>query len=341
MRLAGTHLGANLGCMPDGETGMRRVWINFLAAGAYDSAAALETVSRPLPVDPAHPEEWRGEGEHWVPRGYEDHWLFRVRDADALSFPTLGYAEEAIASYETFCQLREAGDIAADVRFMVSLPLAESATRLFVTSAADFDAMLVAYQAAVEREIDTICRSIPAEELAIQWDVCIEVLAVECDDQHPAFPWRPGEPPFDRYLSQIKHAASLVPAAAAMGLHLCYGDLGHSHLIEPPDLSVCVRLANAAHDAVERPIDFYHVPVPRDRDDDAYFAPLSEWRADGKLYIGLIHHTDGTEGSLKRLATAKRHAENFGLATECGFGRRPAGTMDALFETHRDLVAHL
>ena len=77
-----------------------------------------------------------------------------------------------------------------------------------------------------------------------------------------------------------------------MGLHLCYGDLGHRHLVEPPNLKVVVEMAQGAAAAVDRTIDYYHMPVPRDRSDDAYFEPLRDFDpGDAKLYLGLIHVT--------------------------------------------------
>lgn len=341
MRRCAEGVGSEIACLPDGETGMRRVWINFLAAGVYAANEALETVSRPHAVDPAHAEEWRAAGDDWIPRGYDDHWLFRIRDAARLDFPTLGYAQAALDSYATFRRLKDEGTVPAHVRFMVCLPLAESGTRMFVQAAGDFGDFVAAYQAGLARDLATIASAIPAGELAIQWDICIETLAIECGDRHPAFPWRPAGDPFERYLSFLEHAAGLVPDEALMGLHLCYGDLGHRHLIEPPDLSVCVRMANAAPGVCGRPVDFYHVPVPRERTDDAYFVPLEKLGVDGKLYIGLLHHTDGVPGSIRRVATARRHARDFGIATECGFGRRPPETLGALLAIHREVAAAL
>jgi hypothetical protein len=143
----------------------------------------------------------------------------------------------------------------------------------------------------------------------------------------------------DRYLAAIKVAAAMVPSRALMGLHLCYGDLGHRHIIEPPDLGVVTKMALAAARAVERPIDYYHMPVPRDRSDDAYFEPLQDFDAgDAKLYLGLIHLTGGLETSMALLEIAKKHAQGFGVATECGFGRRPLETMPELMQVHRSIA---
>ena len=48
--------------------------------------------------------------------------------------------------------------------------------------------------------------------------------------------------------------------------------------------------------------------------------PLKNLRfSNGTVYAGLVHYTHGVEGSLKRLATFKRHYSGpTGVATECG-----------------------
>jgi len=59
-----------------------------------------------------------------------------------------------------------------------------------------------------------------------------------------------------------------------------------------------------------------------------------------KLYIGLIHHTDGTAGTLKRVEAFRRHyTGDFGVATECGWGRRKPETIPALMQIHREVAA--
>ena len=101
-------------------------------------------------------------------------------------------------------------------------------------------------------------------------------------------------------------------------------------------------MANAAHSAVTRPVDFYHMPVPRNRDDTAYFAPLTDLAiGDAKLFLGLIHHTDGVAGAQRRVQTAHQYRSDFGIATECGFGRRPAETIPELLRIHREVASGL
>jgi hypothetical protein len=99
-------------------------------------------------------------------------------------------------------------------------------------------------------------------------------------------------------------------------------------------------MANAITARVSRPIQFFHLPVPRGRHDDGYFEPLEDLRleTDTELYLGLVHYTDGLEGTRRRIETASRHVEVFGVATECGFGRRLPEQVPDLLRIHRDVA---
>ena len=111
---------------------------------------------------------------------------------------------------------------------------------------------------------------------------------------------------------------------------------------EPQDLGLSVRMANAAVAESGRRVDWVHMPVPRDRSDDAYFMPLQDLSVgDTQVFIGLVHHTDGLEGTRKRLTTAQKYLKNFGVATECGFGRREPDTLPELLRIHREAAALL
>jgi hypothetical protein len=78
------------------------------------------------------------------------------------------------------------------------------------------------------------------------------------------------------------------------------------------------------------------MPVPVERSDDAYFEPLRDLKLAPatRLFLGLVHDADGAAGTGKRIAVAARHAPDFGIATECGFGRRPPHTIPNLLEVH-------
>jgi hypothetical protein len=332
MALCGKETGHLVTSLSDGETGNRHQWVQFLAARIYDNHPSLETIQRP--------EEKDGR-ERWHNESYgEKGWLFRIKEGvTGLHLPHLGYAAAAKKSYLDFVKLRANGEIPQNVRFQVSLPLTESATRIFLTNTHDFMLMSAAYEEAMSREISDMLSAIPAGDLVIQWDLALEVLYIILKGKTP---WEPGGDPFERYLASLARLSALIPEETLLGCHYCYGDLGHKHLLEPPDLALPVAMANAAVNAVGRKIDYVHMPVPRTRDDDAYFAPLADLSAgDAKLYLGLVHYTDGVEGTLKRVEAAKRFAADFGIATECGFGRRTRETIPALLQIHREVAAQL
>ena len=256
LRVCAEGVGDLVPSLPDGEVNFRIEWINFLAAKIYSEHPSLETTSRPKDVD--------GK-PGWVPTGYDDHWIFKVKPGlDSVHFDNLGYAAQAKDSYETFRALRQEGVIPANVRFQVSLPLTESATRWFLTNAEDFAILWDAYEEAMGRELATIQSDIPTDDLLIQWDICMEVLAIDTNDQREGLSaWVPPGDPLDRYLRAITAVAAHVVDEVPMGLHLCYGDLLHAHLVEPKDLGVVVGIANDSVREIERQVDFVHEPPCR------------------------------------------------------------------------------
>jgi hypothetical protein len=118
--------------------------------------------------------------------------------------------------------------------------------------------------------------------------------------------------------------------------HFCYGDSNHRHVVEPTDMQDMVDMATQLNALVTRPINLIHMPVPRNRSDDAYFAPLKnlKLRPETQLALGLVHHTDGIDGTAKRMATAHKYAKDFAVGTECGFGRRDPATIPELLRSH-------
>src|SRR6266550_2796728 len=99
----------------------------------------------------------------------------------------------------------------------------------------------------------------------------------------------------------------VVPTAIELGYHLCYGSPLDEHCVQPKDMAIMVEMANATSAGVRRPIQFFHMPVPKGRIDDAYFAPLDNLRLhpETELYLGLIHRDD-PKGDVARLAAARR-----------------------------------
>lgn len=187
-------------------------------------------------------------------------------------------------------------------------------------------------------EVDRVLAAVPADQLAIQWDARYEFAMLE-GAVHVWFPdVQAGI--LERLLRLSRH----VPPEVELGYHLCYGDEEHGHFVEPADTRRMVEVANGLAATLGRPLNWIHLPVPEDRSDDAYFAPLAELRlsAETELYLGLIHAHDGVEGARERIAAAGRHLRMpFGGATECGWGRGGAAAVRGLLELHRDVSAAL
>ena len=331
LSLCAEEVGDLVAALPDGETGYRSNWVNFQAYFVHHPHPSLETLQRPEPVDGV---------EQWSPHGFEDLWNFRPRDAAAdLEYGDLFYAEEARRSYVAFCDLRDRGRIPAGVRFQISLPTPPGAVAAFFRAGdSDYARVLAAYERAMVREVARIVRAIPPEDLAIQWDVCNEVM-----DNEGVYPWLPQDGAWERYQQTLSGLATTVPEDALLGYHLCYGDLGGHHIVQPADLGLLTRMANAVVTRSGRVVDWLHMPVPFDRADDAYFAPLEDLDApDAKLFLGLIHAADGLDGAQRRLRVAQDHVSApVGVATECGFGRMDPSAVPALLGLHRDVARQL
>jgi hypothetical protein len=256
-----------------------------------------------------------------------------------VEFGELGYAREARASYQDFLAARSRGELAPGTRFQVSLPTPMAVILPFCMTS-DIAAIEPAYEKAMLAEVARICNAIPHRDLAIQWDVCIEM--VIWDGR-----WR-GGPPFpgmDKVFADgLARLAAAVPPDVELGFHLCYGDLDARHFIEPEDAGKMVELANLIAANVERPLAWLHMPVPIARHDDAFFAPLRDLRlaADTELYLGLVHAADGVPGTLRRLATARKFAgaRTLGIAAECGIARaRTPAEVRNILEVHAAVAA--
>jgi hypothetical protein len=343
--LLGPSLGDLLVGLSDGEPGWRNMWIVFNGPHVYEPHPDIEVTNKPKrrPEDSVLKDR---KVPDWVPTSWDEMWQFRVRDGvESIEFENLHYAEYALASYEIFKTEREMGAIPPGTRFQISLPLPEDFTRWCTSTPRDFAIMTKAVENALVREIGKIVAGIPAEDLTLQFDVCWEVFACDTGDYMGREPlaYKADGDPFDRFAHYIERLSPLAPDNALLGMHLCYGDLEHSHLIEPKDLAVCVKMTNLAVEHSGGRLDYVQMPVPRNRADDAYFAPLADLKpGNTKLYIGLVHLTDGVEGTRRRLAAFKRHFKGkFGVATECGWGRRKAETIPDLIKVHREVAGAL
>ena len=305
--------------LPDGETGIRKTWIRFLQGVLADNPA-IEVAED---VPPFKFTQWDGKLLREIPR-------LRIKPGakpDPGTFET-GYAEMAIASWGLFERLQKEGVIPAEVKFQVSLPTPIAPTYNNMIPG-DRPALLPALTEHLIGEVIKIAGALPNDRVALQWDVCQEVLAWEGYYETGPVDFR------SETLAVLTEIGDAVPAAIELGYHFCYGSPADEHCVQPKDMAIMVEMANAIGRRVKRPIQFFHMPVPKGRSDDGYFAPLEKLRLrpETELYLGLIHHDDA-QGDAARLAAARRHQRVDGVATECGMARGDPGRLLSLLAAH-------
>jgi len=262
------------------------------------------------------------------------------QDIGALNFDTLHYAPNAIDSYAAFKAAKAAGKVEPGVRFQVSIPT--PFTGLITWDYDQLRQVWPVYETALLREVARIVDAIPAEDLAISWDCCEFVMTL-------ANPHAPEKWSMEELAAGVARCLDAIPEPAEAGLHLCYGGYNSAGTGGDPldraiaDTGLMVDFFHAIRDAAHRPIDFLHMPVPRQREDDGYFAPLDRLEA-GKtqLYLGLIYLEDGLEGTRRKVEAACRHVDAFGVAAACGLNNpgasSRAGHTQEMLDQHR-LVA--
>ena len=243
-------LGRHLARLSDGETGSRSQWIWW----QIDQLLKVPGIRMGQPQ--INPET-----------GNPDYAVFPGLDVDeGVEIPAngLGYADAAIASYQDFARLRADGTIPDGVRFEVSLPTPFAVVVAWANPAAQLR-LWAPFKAAMFAEVATIRDKIPNDQLAIQWDVAVEIGALE-GTFHPT----PELASHERIVAELIDCARQVPPPTELGFHLCYGDYKHRHFVAPKDLGLLVRIANEVAAAV--PLGFVHMPVDRDNGlDPAYF----------------------------------------------------------------------
>jgi hypothetical protein len=321
----GAALGPHLRHVPDGETGERLDWITW-----------LEPVFARHPAFEPSPEKFQ------VHSGAALHTRYRLKPGvsiDGVRFDNILYADIALQSYQVFADAKRRGRLPAHCKFQVDLVPAHSIIWLYVVDELQ-PAIDPLFNDAVLREIDRIAAGIPHGELAIQFDVASAVFARLERNQPTAYGKTKGEMQ-ERFTHIVTRLANHVPDDVDLLFHFCYGDAGHKHVVEPTDMGDMVEFANRLRRQVGRPIRLIHMPVPRGRSDDAYFAPLGRLElAEGtELCLGLVHYTDGVAGTRARLAAARRRVKHFSIATECGFGRRDPATIPQLLRIHAEIAA--
>ncbi len=365
--LLSSKLGSLITHLPDGEQNERGGWF-WTQIEAMQKSPALEPDSEPAWATGRSPEviqklyadEIRQKPkllEYYI-HGHEAYKAraaaggmrrksLRVKDGvtpGQIEIGRLGIAETEVELYKEFVEARKAGAISAHARYQMTLPTPFTFLQSQVR-AVDILKVLPAYERALTREIELLTVNIPANDLTIQWDAVefnfgfleeptIDRVNMVTHMRRPKFP-------LETIVGAVVRISKVIPPEASIGFHFCYGDAiwGENqkhHALEPADMHLMVEYANCFI-ASGLPLGYVHMTVPIERDDDAYFAPLSNLMlpAGAELFLGLIHETDGVAGAWRRADRAKTYAPAFGVACECGLGRRPAGATEALLSLHR------
>jgi hypothetical protein len=305
--------------MTDGETGERNYWIHFQVQ-KFVSMPEFELQERVQAYEteddaPAMPQLRLASGV----------------SADSVQWPNLGYADAYAESYELFSGLQAAGTIPDDVRFQMQYPTPLAGVAGTIAPD-ELPAVMVSYGAALFDDLDRALERIPHDRCAVQWDVAFEFGLLEGG------------------FGPLVACIDRTPADVPVGMHLCYGDYGHQHFVQPQSLATQVALVNALTEDARRPLDFVSFTVPQARDDADYFAPLRDLRAgpETELYFALVpyHPDDQARGTTGRqvehvdaaLAQSPGGSRDWGICTECGMGRVAAGDVPRLLDLHREIL---
>jgi hypothetical protein len=310
--------------LPDGETGPRAAWVGFERERLVRPNPDVDTVE--VTASPSG-----------IPRHAYETPVFKIREGvTELHWDSWPRIDEALASYELFTRLRGEGAIPEGLRFQVCLPFPSSALNGFKADwAADWPVASRAFEDLVGRELRRLLETIPAADLALQWDVCYEVLDLE-----GVVAWMSGDG-WERYVGPVSRLTSQIPEEVLVGYHLCYGTFPEWPMFEATDMGLIVRMANHAAASSGRPVDWVHLAGPRylRSEDERFFAPLRDLDVgDTRVFLGIVLPIDGEPGLRRRHATASKYLEDFGVAMYCGFGRQPGEDGMETMREHRRVV---
>jgi hypothetical protein len=321
-RTVSEALGPHLKRLPDGETGKRARWIRFVGDQLRDHPD--------FEVDPDVPvykcKQWDGQVVFEIEQ-------LKFKDGvkpSTVTFDT-GYANDAIRSFAIFERLQDEGVIPKGVRYQTCSATPLAITYMFIASRAREDFTRV-YTEHLIGEIKRIAQMLPNDRISYQWDVCQEVLMWEGYFEQP--------PNYKQDIfSVLGRVGDAVREAIDLGYHLCYGSPKDEHCIQPKDTANLVEIANGIVAAVQRPIQYIHMPTPKDRSDDDYFRPLRDLRLpEGtELYLGLVHDNDEA-GNAAKLAKARTYTSVAGIAAECGLGRGNPDRLTSILRAHHKLA---
>ena len=324
LREAAEFFGDLVFALPDGETGPRAGWVGYERERLVRPNAGVVTVAET-------------ESPTGIPRHAYETPVFGIRPGvTELHWDSWPRIDDAIESYSVFRKLRAEGVIPPGLRFQVGLPFPSSALNGFKADfARDYPVAEWAFEDLVARELPRLTAAIPPGDLAIQWD-----MAYEIQDLEGVLAWT-SEGAWERYAGPVTRLSRLVPSEVLLGYHLCYGTFPEWPMYEARDMALLVRMANFAVANSGRAVDWLHLAGPRylRSEDRAFFRPLADLEpGDARVFLGIVLPVDGSAGLGRRVATASRYIDDFGVAMYCGFGRQPGADGTETMREHARVV---
>ena len=333
MRAAGSGLHGHVGWMPDGEVAERINWVGMLPLVVFPKTPGLEETMAP----PEHELEQPDKDADQPPvEDLPGIWNWRIKPGEKVRFDDLAYGTYAVESYAVMKRLRDEGAIPADIRFQMCLPAPHSAIDGFLEDNSQWPELYAAYVKGIRGEIEKALDVIPADDLVIQWDAAWEFVDMAMGERNyfKFWPKLSAEEKFQRHAEQLDELWQGIPNETLLGYHWCYGTWGGWPMTAMEDLALCVRLSNETVANADRKIDYVHMPVVRHPGPD-FFTPLDDLDiGDTKVYLGLIHHTDGVDGNHERIEAAREHLADFGIGSVCGYGRVDPAELPVVLDVH-------
>jgi hypothetical protein len=102
---------------------------------------------------------------------------------------------------------------------------------------ADRPMLLPALTEHLVSEVEKIAGAIPNDRVAVQWDVCQEVLAWEGYYEKGPVDFR------SETLAVLTEIGDAVPAAVELAYHFCYGSPADERVVQPKDMGIMVEMA--------------------------------------------------------------------------------------------------
>ena len=251
--------------------------------------------------------------------------------AETIRFDELGYAQAALASYRAFARRKRDGLIPVDCRFQVSLPTPLAPIAAFVAPE-DQARIEPLYEARMMQRADHDLRRDPARPAG--HPVGHELRVRHARRRHAHLVHRP---PVEHRRAPRAARAAACPPDVTLGYHFCHGHERH-HRERPYDAQPLVDIANALSLSLGRSLDWIHLPVagrPRRRARSSRRSASSRCAPRPRSTSACCTPSDGLAGARARIVAAQRFVHDFGVATDCGWGRHRPQDVAALIELHR------